>query len=284
MKFTFFTLGGMQLWEDLFFYQGWRIQKNCITGRYRLLDAWDIRRESGTLSRCQNSFIRYIEVCQLLRPKEKAVLFLHGFCGTKDSFKEMAQTFESGGYTPIAINCPTTRRTFHTLVEQVEFLLKNLKDVKEMNFVVYGFGGLILRKMFSKSSAWKRKFKIGKIVAIDVPNRGNQIGESINRSIFLKKIFGPATEIYDSDNVDILAPFPKNVDIGVITTWNPIFRLISGIIPQKWKENFASAKESHIDNAKEILPVKYFRINPCKNKKLITYCINFIKNNKFKSR
>lgn len=284
MKFTFFTLGGMQLWEDLFFYQGWRIQKNCITGKYRLLDAWDIRRESGTLLRCQNSFIRYIEIYQLLRPKEKAVLFLHGFCGTKDSFKKMITPFESAGYTTIALNYPSTRRSFHNLVEQIEFLLKNLKDIKEINFVVYGFGGLILRKMFSKSSPWKRKFKIGRIVAIDVPNRGCGIGEAINRSLFLKKIFGPATEIYDSDFVDTLAPFPKNADIGVITTWNPILRLISSILPQKWKENFASPKDSHIDNAKEILPVKYFHLNPCKNKKLITYCINFIKNNKFKSR
>ena len=130
----------------------------------------------------------------------------------------------------------------------------------------------------------KRKFKIGRIIAIDVPNRGSGLGEAINRSLFLKKIFGPATEIYDSDFVDTLAPFPKNADIGVITTWNPILRIISSILPQKWKENFASQKDSHIDNAKEILPVKYFCLNPCKNKKLITYCINFIKNNKFKSR
>ena len=61
MKFNFFTFGGSVFWEDVFFYQKWRIQRNCCTKKYRLLDSWDIRRASGTFEDCQKAFIKYIQ-------------------------------------------------------------------------------------------------------------------------------------------------------------------------------------------------------------------------------
>ena len=49
MRFEFFTMGGSQLWEDVFFYQKWRIQRNYRTKEYRLLDPWDIQRHTAGL-------------------------------------------------------------------------------------------------------------------------------------------------------------------------------------------------------------------------------------------
>lgn len=283
MRFTFFTLGGKQLWEDLFFYQGWRIQKSCKGGRYRLLDEWDIRRESGSLQRCQNAFIHYIEVYQLLKPKQKAVVMLHGFAQSKDSFSEMAKSFEKEGFTAIAVNYPSLKKKFSALVDQFNFLLKNIKDIKEVNFIAYGFGGLVLRKLLSKSWEWKNRFKIGKIVAVDVPNRGSRIATRFLRSPLGSQIFGPALYAYDADNIEQIPDFPKDIDIGVLTTWNPVRRFLGHFIPNSLKQMFPPAKDSHINNAKEIFAVKYFCFNPCKSAKVITHCINFIKYGKFKS-
>ncbi len=47
------TLGGRQLWGDVQFFHGWRIQQQVYTRHYRLLDANDVRHAWGTLEQCQ---------------------------------------------------------------------------------------------------------------------------------------------------------------------------------------------------------------------------------------
>ncbi len=283
MAFTFFTLGGKQLWEDRFFYNGWRIQRSCLTGKYRLLDQWDIRREAGTLLRCQNAFIHFIEVYQLLRPKQKAVFLLHGFGQSKDKFHKMAQQFEQAGFTPIAINMPTLRANFNALVEQLDFLLKNLKDIQEVSFVAYGFSGLVLRKVLAKSWGWRRKVKVGRIVTINVPNRGALWGQKLGRFPIISNFFGDAVQMYIPDLAANIPDYPKSTEIGVLTSWNPILRPMLRILPRSWQRLLPDKKDSFVNAAKEIFAVKFWGLNFCSSQKVITYCINFIKNGKFKS-
>lgn len=283
MAFAFFTLGGKQFWEDRFFYNGWRIQRSCLTGKYRLLDEWDIRRESGTLVHCQNAFLHFIEVYQLLRPKQKAVFLLHGYGQSKDKFNKMTKQFEQAGFMPIAVNMPTLRVSFNALVEQIDFLLKNLKDIQEVNFVVYGFSGLVLRKVLAKSWGWRRKMKIGRIVAINVPNRGALWGHKLSRFPIISNFLGSAVQMYIPDLAANLPDFPKSIEIGVLTSWNPLIRTILKIMPRSLQRLLPEKKESFVDGAKEIFAVKFWGLNFCSSQKVITYCINFINTGKFKS-
>lgn len=283
MAFAFFTLGGKQFWEDRFFYNGWRIQRSCLTGKYRLLDEWDIRRESGTLVHCQNAFLHFVEVYQLLRPKQKAVFLLHGYGQSKDKFNKMTKQFEQAGFMPIAVNMPTLRVGFNALVEQIDFLLKNLKDIQEVNFVVYGFSGLVLRKVLAKSWGWRRKMKIGRIVAINVPNRGALWGQKLSRFPIISNFLGSAVQMYIPDLTANLPDFPKSIEIGVLTSWNPLIRTILKIMPRSLQRLLPEKKESFVDGAKEIFAVKFWGLNFCSSQKVITYCINFINTGKFKS-
>src|SRR5262249_11682411 len=50
------TLGGKQLWGDVFFQGAWRIQENALTGHHRLLDTGDKRRAWGTYEACRVAF------------------------------------------------------------------------------------------------------------------------------------------------------------------------------------------------------------------------------------
>lgn len=283
MNFTFFTLGGKQFWEDVFFYQGWRIQRCVITGRYRLLDAWDIRRESGKLQKCQKAFIRYAKVYQLLSTKRKAVIFIHGFGRSKDMFKKMASQFESEGYVAAAINIPTFFKSFENIALQLDLLLENLKDIKEINFVAYGFGGLVLRKILSQSWRWKNNMRIGKVVTINVPNRGAIWAEKASHSPLLLKIFGPAIRIYDSDFIDQLPDFPSYIELGALTTRHPMGRFVSKFAPKLYRTFFPNPKDSHSATTKDVISIKTLHLNSCSAIKVITHCINFIKNGKFVS-
>ena len=89
MKFNFFTFGGSQFWEDVFFYQKWRIQRNCHSKIYRLLDKWDIKRAEGSFETCRKAFVKCIEVYEIPRQKGELVILLHGISETKSIFRPL---------------------------------------------------------------------------------------------------------------------------------------------------------------------------------------------------
>ena len=76
MNIDFYTFGGSFFWEDVFFYQKWRIQRHCFTKRYRLLDSWDIRRASGTFEKCQKAFIKYMDCYEITKQNSHMVIWI----------------------------------------------------------------------------------------------------------------------------------------------------------------------------------------------------------------
>ena len=281
MRFTFFTLGGKQFWQDLFFYQGWRIQRN-LSGKFRLLDPWDICRESGTLKKCQNTFVRFVGVYQMLKQRDKAVIFLHGWGRSKDIFKRMAKENESEERLSIAINYPSLFKEPSVLVAHIGILLEDLHHVKEVCFVAKGLGGLLLRYLLAKTN-WRKYFKISRIVLIDSPIDDWGLISILRKYKFGRKLLGPAMQLYEKENIAKLPDFPKNIEVGVLTTWHPLFKALLKIFPKSWKNLFPSAKASHLEYAKDIYSLKYYGLNPCSRTKVIDACFSFLKNGKFKS-
>ena len=49
------TLGGMQFWGDVCYFQGYRIQRHVFTGHFRLLDKHNRRYQSGTIEDCRKT-------------------------------------------------------------------------------------------------------------------------------------------------------------------------------------------------------------------------------------
>ena len=162
MRFDFFTLGGSQFWEDVFFYQKWRIQRNYKTKQYRLLDNWDIRRAEGRFENCRRAFLKYIEVFQLSRQKGHMVIMLHGLGESKNIFKPLWREALKNGYMAAAINYPSTRKRIDGHIRQLDFFMNHLEDVQEVSFVTNGIGGVILRKLLSFDSPWGHKKKINR--------------------------------------------------------------------------------------------------------------------------
>ena len=111
MGFDFFTFGGSQLWEDVFFYQKWRIQRHYHSKRYRLLDNWDIRRASGSFEDCRKAFVKFVEVYEIPRQEGEIVILLHGLGETKNSFRLLQTKLIQAGYNVAAVNYPSTRKS-----------------------------------------------------------------------------------------------------------------------------------------------------------------------------
>ena len=54
------TLGGEVFWTNIQECQEWKLQRNGITGHYRILDSNNVRRAWGTESAMENLFNKFI--------------------------------------------------------------------------------------------------------------------------------------------------------------------------------------------------------------------------------
>ena len=126
MKFDFYTFGGGIFWEDVFFYQKWRIQRNCFTKKYRLLDSWDIRRASGSFDDCKKAFIQYIESHGITKQKGRLVILLHGYMDGKNIFKPLWRKLVLTNSTVVALNYPSLFRNSIASAHQLLFFLNHI--------------------------------------------------------------------------------------------------------------------------------------------------------------
>lgn len=194
MRFEFFTMGGSQLWEDVFFYQKWRIQRNYRTKEYRLLDPWDIQRQSGGFENCRRAFLDYIEIYEISRQRGHMVIMLHGLGDSKNIFKPLWRAVLKEGMMAAAINYPSTRKRIDSHVRQLDFLLNHLEDVQEVSFVTKGVGGIVLRKLMALESPWQTKLKIRRIVQVCPPNQGSKLFAKLEKYSFFQMVARPDFE------------------------------------------------------------------------------------------
>lgn len=276
MSFTFFTLGGQQFWEDVLFFQKWRIQKNCFTKKYRLLDNWDIRRASGSFDNCLRILNRYIDVFQIKPLTSKAVIMIHGLLGNKNNFKKMSQAFESSKFLPIAINYPSTRKNINEHVNQLNTFLNNLSYVTEISFVTQGVGGIILRKLLNKKDIWQKNIHIKRIVQINPPNRGRTFWEKLANHKIFAFIFGPILDEVSPNKIKNIPAFPDKTDFAIIISHNRIVTFIADLLPKSLQYLFHHSKDSYMMGMKDFTETISWNINPLNDQKNIQACLNFI--------
>lgn len=280
MQFDFFTLGGSQFWEDVFFYQKWRIQRNCNSKTYRLLDNWDIKRHEGSFENCRLAFVKYIEIYEISRQKGHMVIMLHGLGDSKNIFKPLWRKAIESGYMAAAINYPSTRKNIDSHVRQLDFLLNHLEDVQEVSFVTKGVGGIILRKLMSGESLWRQSIKINRIVEVSPPNQGSAFLTKLGEYKLFRFILGPMLKELSKKDVDKIPDFPKDIEVGVISR-KSVMLGFGHFLPRSFKNKLPSPEEVKLINAKETINIAGSEINPFKNLRIVNACVNFLKKGSF---
>ncbi len=215
MKFNFFTFGGALFWEDVFFYQKWRIQRNCNTKTYRLLDSWDIRRASGSFEECQKAFIRYIDSYEITKQQGKMVVLLHGYTDGKNIFKRLWRKLVLTNATVAAINYPSLFRSSLASAHQLLFFLNHMEDIDEVSFVTKGAGNLVLRQALNlppELQTFREKMRIGNIVEINPVVRGSLLCDFISRFKLLRLICGPMLPEMTEKGLKSLPSLPKQIN------------------------------------------------------------------------
>lgn len=169
------TLGGKQLWADTYFYAGWRIQENVVTGHSRLLDPEDVRHAWGTYDQCFRAFGK-IRAEQVIEPGPRhLVLLLHGLFRSKDSFGDLPQRLSEAGYAASGLNYASMREGVQASADRLNLLLDRLEDTDRVSFVTHSMGSVVLRAALADQASWRDRVALHRIVLTAPPSQGSAV-------------------------------------------------------------------------------------------------------------
>ncbi len=214
MNFDFFTFGGSLFWEDVFFYQKWRIQRHCITKKYRLLDSWDIRRASGTFEKCQKAFVDCIDCYEITKQPKKLIILLHGYMDSKNIFKKLWRKLILTNATVAALNYPSVFRSSVACAHQLLFFLNHADGIEEVSFVTKGCGNLVLRQALHlplELQNFRESIKIKNIVEINPVIEGSLLCDLLNKFKIFNFLLGPMILDMTEKKIKNLPDFPDEV-------------------------------------------------------------------------
>lgn len=281
MKFNFFTFGGSQFWEDVFYYQKWRIQRHYRSKKYRLLDHWDIKRASGSFEDCRKALVKFIDVYEVPRQSGELVILLHGLCETKNTFKNLMKCLNEKGYNVAAVNYPSTRKSMSSHIQQLEFFLNHTEDINRVSFITKGAGSLLLRVLLAQSYGWQEKFKISKVIHVNPINCGSALFELLSQYKIFRLIFGPMLEEGCPAKAQSVSKLSPEIRTGIIfcETWRD--KLLKPVV-ERFKSLPLKTDLNESDFGNESIKIENSFYNVFDNPKVCEACDQFLKNGSFK--
>ncbi|MBI2823459.1 MAG: alpha/beta hydrolase [Planctomycetia bacterium] len=192
------TMGGTQLWGDELYFGQWRIQRNAVTGHYRLLDPDDVRRASGSLAACQRRLDELKKQGHLQPLRGKVVVVLHGLVGRRHQMSPLVDYLEANSdYAVISVAYPSTRASVADHAGALATIVAGLTEVKEINFVGHSLGNLVVRHYLADCQAvagGRVDPRIKRIVMLGPPNHGSRLAEALGGNVIFDGTLGTSAQ------------------------------------------------------------------------------------------
>lgn len=242
------TLGGRQLWADVRYSAGYRVQRHVWTGHHRLLDPQDRRLDGGDLDRCSAG----LDAAAPDTPGDgDRVVLLHGLGRSRRCFEPLSRRLRSAGHEPIALDYPSTRGTIEEHADQVADLLTHLPGRGRLAFVTHSLGGLVARRLLSLDDArWQQRHRPSRMVMIAPPSRGSSLARRLKPNAVFSLVLGPAGGQVAEQVTLAPPPIPFLVVAGTLRGGrggNPLLRGDD--------DGIVTVEETHLDGAERHLQV-----------------------------
>ncbi len=190
------TLGGNQFWADALFFHQWRIQRNVVSGHYRLLDGDNFRHASGTSARCRAALEQLKRERNLPPMRGKAVIALHGIADSRGVMSSLCRYLEEKGrYEVFNVTYPSTRQGIAEHAKGLASIVDCLDGIEEINFVGYSLGNIVIRRYFAdelKRRAGKADPRFKRMVMIGPPNHGSELATRLGENKLFELLLGKA--------------------------------------------------------------------------------------------
>ena len=188
------TMGGTQIWTDELVHGEYRIQRNVLTGHYRLLDDQDKRLAWGTIDQCQTRFEQVSAERKVPPVRGKVVILLHGLGRSKAVVQPIGEYLrEKGGYTTICMNYASMREGVEQHAQALARVVDHLQDVEELNFVCHSLGNIVVRHYLADEARRPPSTKrppLKRIVMLGPPNNGALIARRLQGTGLFELIAG----------------------------------------------------------------------------------------------
>ena len=216
-----------QIWTDHVWRDGYRIQKNALTGHWRLIDPENYRRAWGSKKQCIESLNEKCPVATDAKGKHHVVM-LHGLMRTSGSMKSLEKKLaENGQSDSIRFSYASTRGSIADHAAALRELLEGLPKDDTFSFVGHSMGNIVVRHAVGDLQADGDPKQIlprcQSMVMLGPPNQGAMIAERLAPT----KVFGWITgkgalelgaQWEQLEPRLAVPPFPFHIIAGDITT------------------------------------------------------------------
>lgn len=251
------TLGGKQLWTDYAWRRGWRIQRNAITGHWRLLDDKNVRHASGSREDCQRALDQEQPDSSL--PSQEAVVLLHGLGRSSASMRGLGEYLKNANQlTPIYFEYASTRSSISDHADAFADFVDSLPGDLRLHFVGHSMGNIVVRHWIGDLQRAARQPILDRIQAVVMLGPPNQ-GASIARQLAKTGVFG---WIAGEGGME-LGPGWSEFQKRLATPPCP-FGIIAGKLPESVLDNplvsgagdfVVSVEETQLEGATDVLVV-----------------------------
>lgn len=189
------TLGGKQFWTDELIHGQWRIQRNVMTGHYRLLDPKNIRRAWGTWDGCFAKWAELKREKDVPPLKKSVVIVLHGLGRTRSSMAGLAKYLaQNGDFTVMRFSYASTRSSLADDAKSLGRVVSHLEGVEEIHFVAHSMGNLVVRHLLGDqmqdACGLGVDHRFGRIVMLAPPNNGADLARRFKDNTVFQLVFG----------------------------------------------------------------------------------------------
>jgi pimeloyl-ACP methyl ester carboxylesterase len=197
VNFPTATLGGTQFWTDESVFRDWRIQQNCLTGHYRLLDGDDFRRAWGTFDQCRAKLDELKQELRLAPMSGRAIVTLHGLGRSRDAMDLIGEHLgEHSDAIWINVGYASSRRSLDEHAQSLARVLESLQGIEQIDLVAHSLGNLVVRRYLGEASLaeprWRTDKRLRRMVMIGPPNNGAQLARLFKDNKLYGLVTGPS--------------------------------------------------------------------------------------------
>jgi pimeloyl-ACP methyl ester carboxylesterase len=169
------TMGGYQIWSDLWIRSGWRVQHSTWSGATRLLDPNRRIAARGSLAAC-------IDAGRTMAPaaaSDRAVILLHGLGRSRRVMRRLEHRLLQAGWIVANAGYPSLRRPLAFHADAIRGIARAMHQdgAREIALVGHSLGGLIARHVavHAKADGWT----LGRIALLGSPSQGSAIAKML---------------------------------------------------------------------------------------------------------
>ncbi len=220
------TFGGLQVWTDFSYRQGYRIQHNAVTGNWRLLDGNDRRWMWGTRAQCEAFLNKVSKSSQSKLCLQHCIVLVHGLMRTKHSMTPLKKILQKKCDCEIvSFSYASTRGKIGAHAAALREFLESLPETWTLSFVGHSMGNIVIRHLIAdlqdnqKHSELLRRCQ--RMVMLGPPNQGAAIARQLSSLGMFELIAGEgAMELgpdWDEFSESLATPpFPFSIVAGQV--------------------------------------------------------------------